>query len=211
MDNGDTGTVKRSRGRPKGSKNKPKQVKKGRPKGSKSGYTVSEKALAQRRANVDNITLKIPNTPEGLDYNTRLINHVMQIQEIRQQAVRSDLNSLKSCFFNYLKLCQANGFPVQNLAAYSAMGFDPSTFCAWAKSDDPDRREFASFVKSTCALFRESMVSDGKINPVIGIFWQRNFDGLRNDTEQVQAINEQDDSEFSNKSYKEKYKNLIGE
>ena len=55
------------------------------------------------------------------------------------------------------------------------------------------------------------MVSDSKINPVIGIFWQRNFDGLRNDTEQVQANQEQDDDFATAKSYKEKYKNLIGE
>ena len=52
MNSGDTGTAKRGRGRPKGSKNKPKPKKTGRPKGSKSGYTVSEKALAQRRNNI---------------------------------------------------------------------------------------------------------------------------------------------------------------
>jgi len=209
MDNGDTGTVKRGRGRPKGSKNKPKPKKTGRPKGSKSSYTVSEKALAQRR---QNSAMPIPTTPEEIDYNSRLIGHVMQIQEIRQQANKSDLNSLKSCFINYLKLCQTNGFPAQNLAAYSAMGFDHKSFDVWSKKDDPEIREFASFVRSTCSMFREGMVSDGKLNPVIGIFWQRNYDGLRNDTEQVQAVNQQDENdELSNKAYKEKYKNLIGD
>ena len=67
-------------------------------------------------------------------------------------------------------------------------------------------------VRSTCAMFRESRISDNKLNPVIGIFWQRNFDGLRNDTEQVQAINEQNDDEYSgSKAYKDKYRDMIGD
>ena len=62
-------------------------------------------------------------------------------------------------------------------------------------------------------MFRDAMISSNKLNPVIGIFWQRNFDGLRNDTEQVQAIREAEDNDEygSSKAYKEKYKNLIGE
>ena len=197
-DSGNTGTAKK---------------KTGRPRGRKSSYTVSDKALAQRTKNGrDVFCTNYPDTQEKAEYNTKLISHIMQIQEIRQHANRRDINSLKSCFLNYIKLCQMNGFPIQNLAAYSAMGFDNRTFSAWAMRDDPEIREFASFVRSTCALFREGMVSDGKLNPVIGIFWQRNFDGLRNDTEQVQAINEQNEDEnFSSKSYKEKYKNLIGD
>lgn len=194
----------------KGSNTGTVKKKRGRPKGSKSSYTVTEKALSQRRDAAESHKIII-DSDEKYEYNTRLINHIMQIHEIGQQANKNDINSLKSCFINYLKLCQANGFPAQNMAAYSAMGFDARSFDAFSKKDDPDIREFAAFVKRTCAMFREGMVSDGKINPVIGIFWQRNYDGLRNDTEQVQAANEQSDDELSNKAYKEKYKNLIGD
>ena len=198
MENGDTGTVKKK--------------KTGRPKGSKSGYTVSEKALAQRKENGRVLTTAPIETPEQMDYNTRLINHIMQIQEIATHADRNDINTLKSCFINYLKLCQANGFPVQNLAAYSAMGFPGNFhFESFCRKDDPERKALYTFVKSTCSMFREGLVSDGKLNPVIGIFWQRNFDGLRNDTEQQQSAQEQDDDAYSSKSYKDKYKNLIGE
>jgi len=214
-----TGTVKkRPRGRPRkqAQETVDAPVKKhiGRPKGSKSDYTVSEKALAQRRENVNelfahrNIT-----TPEAADYNTRLINHIIQINEIASHADRNDVSTLRSCFINYLKLCQVNAFPVQNLAAYAAMGFPSNShFEMYCRSDNPERRELYTFVKSTCSMFREGMVSEGKLNPVIGIFWQRNFDGLRNDTEQVQAVQEQEDEYSSGgKSYKDKYKNLIGE
>lgn len=197
MKSGDTGTAKK---------------KTGRPKGRKSGYTVSEKALAQRQSLGKNLTSKRIETPEEVDYNTRLINHIMQISEIASHADKNDVNTLKSCFINYLRLCQANGFPVQNMAAYASMGF-PSFmhFERYCQKDDPERKELHAFVKSTCSMFREGLVSEGKLNPVIGIFWQRNFDGLRNDTEQVQAIQEQDDESSGSGSYKEKYKNLIGE
>ena len=194
MASGNTGTAKRGRGRPKG---------------SKSSYTVSEKALSQRQNNAENNKLKFV-TDDERDYNARLINHIMQISEIASHADRSDINTLKSCFINYLKLCQENGFPVQNLAAYSAMGFSGYTmFEYYCKKDDPEWRAFTASVKSVCAMFRETLISDSKLNPVIGIFWQRNYDGLRNDTEQVQAIQEQDEN-TGNKGYKEKYRKLIG-
>jgi hypothetical protein len=202
----DTGTAKRGRGRPKGSKDSYKRA-------NKNGYTVSEKALAQRQLNVlHNNTTKVAVTEEGKAYNARLIDHIMRINEIASHADRSDLLSLKSCFIAYLQLCQEDGFSVSNLSAYASMGFASYwQFEMFAKKDNPEIRAFCGFVKQTCSMFRENMVSDSKINPVIGIFWQRNYDGLRNDTEQVQSAQEQDDDFSTAKSYKEKYKNLIGE
>lgn len=209
MASGDTGTAtgkKKPKGRPKGSKNK-------------NGYKVTEKVLAQRKAahkldqyGSGQIIAKPPEDDEEKAFNSDLITHIMRIHEISQNADRHDLLSLKSCFVAYLQLCKEDGFKVSNLAAYSAMGMSYHEFYSYSKKDDPEIRAFCSFVKQTCAMFRESLVSSNKLNPVIGIFWQRNFDGLRNDTEQVQALQEQQDDEFSDsKSYKEKYQNLIGE
>lgn len=183
--------------------------KTGRPKGKKSGYTVSEKALAQRR---NNGALPIARTEEEFEYNSRLIAHVMKVQEIAAQADRHDIISLKSCFIAYLKLCQEDGFSVGNLGAYMAMGMSAPDFGMLMKRQDPETREFCKWVKQTCALFREARVAEGKLNPVIGIFWQRNYDGLRNDTEQVQAMQEQEenDMQFGSSSYKDRYRNLIG-
>lgn len=208
----DPNAEKRSRGRPAGSKNRPKPKKAGRPKGSKSGYTVSEKALAQRQTNaINNLATKVAVTEEGKAYNARLIEHIMRINEIASHADRNDLLSLKSCFIAYLQLCQEDGFSVNNLSAYASMGFPSHAhFEYFAKKDNPEIRQFCGFVKQTCTMFRSESIADNKINPVIGIFWQRNFDGLRNDTEQVQNTQESDDDFAVAKSYKEKYKNLIG-
>ena len=206
MESNDTGVVKK-RGRPKGSKNKPKPRKQGRPKGSKSSYTVSEKALAQRQ---NNAKIFPAETDEERAFNAREIEHIIRVNEIASHADRNDLLSLKSCFIAYLKLCQEDGFKVMNLSAYASMGMDFVTFHNFAKRNNPEVKEFVRFVRTTCAMFRESSISENKLNPVIGIFWQRNFDGLRNDTEQIQAVNEQED-EFTSKGYKDKYKKLIGE
>ena len=219
MENGDTGTVKRGRGRPKGT-TKPGSKKRGvyvRGSGKtgriNKGYTKSEATDIRD----DHAIMKIPTremkTPEGKEYNARLIEHIMRINEIATHADKSDLLSLKSCFIAYLQLCQEDGFSVSNISAYASMGFyNTSHFDQFARAEsNPERKEFCAFVKQTCSMFRENMIGDNKINPVIGIFWQRNYDGLRNDTEQVQAVQEQMDDEFSSsKSYKEKYKNLIG-
>ena len=220
---------KRGRGRPKGSLGKPKTAEeetitasenteivpvkrnRGRPKGSKSSYTLSEEGRAKRKEMAPTMSM-VPKTSEDKEFNSRLISHIMQVHEIAAHADKNDLLSLKSCFAAYLQLCQANGFAVTNMAAYASMGFDYQGFTNWLRKDDPERKAFGALVKETCAMSREFMVNSGKLNPVIGIFWQRNYDGLRNDTEQIQNALEQDE-DYANgsKQYKEKYRNLIGE
>lgn len=172
-------------------------------------YTVSDRALAQRRKN----TALIPaQSEEEQSYNARQIEHIMKIHEIASTADKHDLLSLKSCFVAYLKLCQDDGFKISNLNAYCAMGMTKDSFARFKKREDPEARAFAEMVLSTCAMSREMLIADNKLNPVIGIFWQRNFDGLRNDTEQAQAIQEQMDDEMSSGSaYKDKYRNVIDE
>ena len=214
--------------RTKGSKNRPKDIiaaereekaqanrGRGRPKGSisrkemKNANPVANYMLSRRR---EGMAIQEPKTDEEMDYNARLIKHIMEINELSTHADKHDLLSLKSCFVAYLQLCQKNGFCVSNLSAYASMGFDYQTFAMFAKRDDPEIREFCTQVKKTCAMARENLVKDGKLNPVIGIFWQRNYDGLRNDTEVVQTALEMDESYISGtKAYKDKYKNLIGE
>ena len=179
--------------------------KTGRPKGSKSSYTMSNKALAQRR---NNSALLPAETEEEKAYNARQIAHITEVYKIGMMADRGDPLSLRSCFLAYLDLCQKDGFKVSNIAAYASMGMSKEIFAQLKKK--PEYKEITDFVQTVCSMSRESLISDGKINPVIGIFWQRNYDGLRNDTEQIQAINEQEDDVSQGSSYKDKYRNLIG-
>ena len=190
--------------------------KRGRPKlnGKKGKYTVTDKVIAQRKdASLAKQMQTLAKTDEAKEFNSKLLTHVMKTWEISTHADKNDVNTLKSCFIAYVQLCQEDGFNISNLAAYSSMGFPSNAhFEHYCNKDDPERKELREMVKSVCSMFREGLVSANKLNPVIGIFWQRNYDGLRNDTEQVQSALEQDD-DYANgsKSYKEKYRNLIGE
>ena len=176
--------------------------------GKKREYTVTSKVLTQRKRN---LSLLPANTEEERDYNSRQIEHVLRIQEIAMSANRDDLVSLQSCFVNYLKLCQEDGFKISNISAYAAMGMTKNQFHSFMRYGDQKIKDFCSKVQMTCSVSRETLISDNQINPVIGIFWQRNFDGLRNDTEEVQANEEMEDNYSEDQSYKDKYKNLVDE
>ena len=204
---------KRGRGRPAGSKNRPKidiTAEKNISGKHDVGYMQPEDGQLSRSC--DRFVSSHPRTAEEKNFNARLIDHIMGIHEIAKHADRHDLVSLESCFIAYLKLCQKNGFSVLNISAYAAMGMNNDDFKNLARKDDPETREFCKRVRETCGMFRESLVEAGKLNPVIGIFWQRNYDGLRNDTEQIQNAVEQDDTYVNgSKSYREKYRNLLSE
>ena len=185
-----------------------KKRKRGRPKGSKSSYTVSEKALAQRRA-VSPVR-PLAKTPEEVEYNARLIDFVLKTQEIASHANIKDVVSLRSALMNYLALCQQSGFKVSNLSACAAMGVSSDAVRQWLHSDRQEYKELAEFVHYICALSREQLIADNKLNPVIGIFWQRNFDGLRNDTEQQQAVTEDSTEDLQTaQDYVKKYGHLL--
>lgn len=175
-------------------------------------YTVTKRKT--RVGTPGNRTPKLPQcrTPEEFEQNQRLINHILQTQELAKYADRNDVNTLKSCFANYLRLCQENGQCVSNLGAYTAMGMTAQQWASYSRREDPEIKAFCTLVKSTCSMFRESLIIDGKINPITGIFWQRNFDGLRNDVENFTSNAERDDEAYTQDGvYKEKYKRLIGE
>ena len=184
--------------------------KTGRPKGSKSGYTVSEKALAQRRSVNPSKKAMEPFEGEDIAYNARQIEHILHIQSIAAGVDPKDPVSLKSAFLQYLALCAQDGCKVGNLAAYAAMGVSKDRFLAWGRSKDPAYVDLYNLVKTACALNRESMIADQKINPVIGIFWQRNYDGLRNDTETAQPAEPTDLREGQTADeYRKRYADLL--
>lgn len=211
-------------GRPRKRVTEEKTEKRGRPKKNTNSftvtapgekertgrYTLSAAAQEQREMAAQGHAYPTAKTEEELAENSNRIQHIMRVAEISSHADRKDLLTLKSCLIEYLKLCQEDGSSVGNVGAYSAMGFTVSEFSAWAKADIPERREFVRFVKNICAQFREGLISDGRLHPVVGIFWQRNFDGLRNDTEQVQALRDQEELSHESNNYRKRYANLIG-
>ena len=186
----------------------------GRPK---KNYNLTEAGRTERslRMKKENGTLPAV-TEEEFDYNKRLIEYSLAVQENAKTADINNPETLRDCFLNYLQLCIASGFRVGNLGACTAMRIDNHTLLDWRdrrrRANDPRYKELADLVSSTCSLSREQLISESKINPVIGIFWQRNYDGLRNDTEQQQTIADNDQTDYQTaQDYRKKYGRLIGE
>jgi hypothetical protein len=93
-------------------------------------------------------------------------------------------------FLHYIETCQKYGKKVGNMAAYSAIGVYDELVTKWTKPDAKNqlRRDFFKYVKAVCATYRESLMQDSKVNPVVGIFWQKNYDGLKDQKETLQVI-----------------------
>ena len=149
---------------------------------------------------------------EGAEYNRRLIRHALEVHQLSVGVDKKDANSLMNAFICYLQLCDKNGIKAGTMGASSAMGVTHMTIDNWTKDHRPEFQELGVTIKSVLANVREGLVADGKLNPVIGIFWQRNFDRLRNDTEQVQNVQDtNDDSTETFADIKRRYADLLKE
>lgn len=73
----------------------------------------------------------------------------------------------------------------------AAIGIDKGIAWEWVNrcTTNPARTDFIKKVQKVCALYREGLMQDGKVNPVTGIFWQKNYDGMKDQTEMVLTPN----------------------
>lgn len=101
---------------------------------------------------------------------------------IRKHANNKDVRSMRECFDAYATLCGLTGIPMGNVAAYYCIGIEKVTADLWLtgkRGSTPERIELVREIKKVCAMNREAMASSGLLNPILTIFWQKNFDGFR--------------------------------
>lgn len=99
---------------------------------------------------------------------------------------KGDIKALQDRFDQYVKFCIDNDMKVTNINAYFALGISKSTAMSWARGGrSPQHLEFITEVNMFCAAFREQLGSEGKINPVTLVWWQKNFDDMRDRQEVV--------------------------
>ena len=141
-----------------------------------------------------NSAIYLVDNPE--EKNNRFAAIVMAVNEIAKDADKNDVNSLYACLERYLKWCFEHKVNITNAGAYAACGLDRFTIKDWAtghrRADRPEFKEFALKIKQICSINREQMMADGKLNPVVGIWWQKNFDGF---TDSPEELISEDDSE----------------
>lgn len=169
------------------------------------GYKTScQKNLEKARQNSPiAIDLKAEQT-EG--YNAKLISFMLAIQP-KEKLDINDVDEMERRFQHYLEMCVAYDVKVGNQGAYVAIGITKQQAWEWENivKSNPRRCDFIKNVRLFCGMYRENLMQDGKVNPVTGIFWQKNYDGLKDQQEVVLTPNnplgEQKDAE----SLKQKY------
>jgi hypothetical protein len=82
---------------------------------------------------------------------------------------------------DYLVACVRFQNKILNLSMYSYLGITKKIAEDMEAGLPPYGRDFQTFIikaKTICAVAREQMAADGKLNPTLTQFWQRNYDGL---------------------------------
>lgn len=162
--------------------------KRGRPKGStdKKPRKISDR-------------MSIPDDLK--DYNTNVMAFLEYVTP-ETRGNRFDLPELKKRFDRYRQACVDFSVRPSNLNAYRALGFQKQLVFDYINGlvDCPeDTRLFLIDVGEYCASYREMLGIDGKIHPATLIFWQRNYDGLKDQHEQV-IINRSQPEEIVNEN-----------
>lgn len=124
----------------------------------------------------------------------------LAIMDIAKGADINNIDTLYECVEHYIKFCLEHHVAITNLGCYGACGVSKVTITDWAHgryraAQDPRYKEFAIRVRQLCSVNREQMMAEGKLNPIIAIWWEKNFDGFTdrpgdivNDSEEVEAL-----------------------
>ena len=153
--------------------------------------------------------------PEG--YNTKRIRFMQELLPT-EPLDKTDVAEMERRFKRYLDLCAEWDMKIGNMAAYAAIGITREEVFEWQNRRQcyPERAEFVRKVQKVCGMYREGLMEDGKVNPVTGIFWQKNFDGMRDQQEVVitptaNPLGENPDPERLQQKYIENTYGISGE
>lgn len=155
----------------------------GRPKGSK------DKSPRKPRTDEANFQpkgyYKQPDIPEG--FNTKAISFLMTALP-EEPIDPNNVEEMRRRFRQYLEYCQMYDLKPGNLGAYAAIGITKQQVDRWEDDErNPERQDFIKKLKIFMATYREMLMAEGTVPVPVGIFWQKNYDGLKDVTEKVEV------------------------
>lgn len=141
-----------------------------------------------------------------------LVAHLIQTMDIAKRTDNTSLDSLMNALQEYLALCAKRNINVTNTGLYGALGVSQETISNWAagkvRSADPRFKEFALLCRKICSQYRELAAAEGKIPPVLAIWWQKNYDGFQ-DSPVIVKTNTDYEAPANPEEIAEKYKHLL--
>lgn len=123
-----------------------------------------------------------------------------------------DVDTMQKRYTAYLNYCMENDMPISNLTAYRAIGITKQQVDRWlsgAGFTNKRRKAFLEQVIADCGAYRESAMLEGKIPVPSGIFWQKNFDGLRDVSETIVHVDDAWNEQQSPEELQARYADVI--
>lgn len=98
----------------------------------------------------------------------------------------SSVPALEERMQKYLQFCFDNDLKIGNQMCYLALGISKDDVYNWEHglSRGKEHCDFIKKIRKLCSGNRELLLQDGKVNPILGIFWQKNYDGMK-DTQDI--------------------------
>lgn len=165
----------------------PKKRKPGRPKGSKDKVPRKTTAGGDHVA-YDPVTgIMVHQSKElkrvehqGDERVTRFVQYHIDMMKMRQGANKKDVADLYQRFYTYLAYCAEHYIIPNNMNCYFAIGITREDIVFWSSgaAGTPEHKKFAWDVKQFFASIHEQGPTEGLLNPISAMFWQKAHDGM---------------------------------
>ena len=111
---------------------------------------------------------------------SRFVAYHIDLFMMGQGCDKTDVPGLYERFKKYLAYCAEHGVVPNNMSAYLAIGVSKDDISHWNVGTEgtPAHRRFARDVLGFFAAVHEQGGTDGVMNPIQTIFWQKAYDGL---------------------------------
>lgn len=111
---------------------------------------------------------------------SRFVQYHVDLFKMGQGVDKSDVPGLYERFYRYLEYCVDHGIAPNNMSAYLAIGITYQEVYQWkgGREKTPEHKKFAEDLSAFFASIHEQGGTDGIMNPIQTIFWQKAYDGL---------------------------------
>ncbi len=115
----------------------------------------------------------------GTEKASAFVQYHLDLFKMGQNVDKKNVPELYERFANYLQYCVENGVVPNNMSAYLAIGVTFADISAWKNSKSTaEHKRFADDIAMFFASIHEQGGTDGLMNPIQTIFWQKAYDGL---------------------------------
>ena len=127
---------------------------------------------------------------------------------MREGVDKQNVPDLYQRFYRYLAYCAEHQIVPNNMNCYFAIGIVADDIYRWTHKDiTPEHRRFAEDVKQFFASIHEQGPTDGVMNPISAMFWQKAHDGMieaqKLEVHQVDPLGEKASAEEIRKRYQD--------